>query len=48
MPKDNPKPPRDEPKTVTGSDGLEERRHVIAEYVRSLREFLKALRDKLN
>jgi hypothetical protein len=48
VPKDDPQPPRDESKTVAGSDGLEERRHVISEYIRSLREFLKALRDKLN
>lgn len=48
MPNEDPKPSRDEPKVVAGNDGLEERRHVIAEYVRSLREFLKALRDKLN
>lgn len=48
MANDDPKPPRDEPRAAAGSEGLEERRHVISEYVRSLREFLKALRNKLN
>lgn len=48
MPKDDERPSRDEPTPVNASGGLEERRRVVAEYIRSLAEFLKAVRNKLN
>jgi hypothetical protein len=48
VPKDDERPSRDEPTPVNASGGLEERRRVVAEYIRSLAEFLKAVRNKLN
>jgi hypothetical protein len=47
-PYDDPTPSRDESRSVTESNDLAERRHVIAEYIGSIREFLKAMRNKLN
>jgi len=47
-PNDDPTPSRDDSRSVTRSNDLAERRHVIAEYIRSIREFLKAIRNKLH
>jgi len=47
-PSGDPRPSRDEAMSVTESNDLAERRHVIAEYIGSIREFLRAIRNKLN